>query len=145
MTYYNRVKVNWSEEVHIDESWEDDNIEESGLYFIVRRYVRNGIEWESPLYVGITTRNFYDRLNEHFKNNAKWLQAYGRKYIKFGKVSIYNKDKYELKSLLTDIESSIIEEVEQEWPGELLNIQQKGSYNYHYNLYIDHINNDWMK
>ena len=54
---------------------------------------------------------FYVRLNEHFINNAKWLQAYGRKYIKFGEISIYNKGRYELKSLLTDIESSTIEEL----------------------------------
>ena len=108
MAYYNKVKVNWSRAVHVDESWNSDNVEDFGLYFITRRYIRNGIEWESPLYVGITTRNFYVRLNEHFKNNARWLQAYGRKYIKFGKISIYNKDRYKLKSLLTDIESLII-------------------------------------
>ena len=112
---------------------------------IIKEYGKNEQDTGSPeVQVALLTARI-NELNEHFKNNAKWLQAYGRKYIKFGKVSIYNKDKYELKSLLTDIESSIIEEVEQEWPGELLNIQQKGSYNYHYNLYIDHINNDWVK
>ena len=145
MTYYNKVKVNWSRAVHIDESWDSNRIEECGLYFIVRRYIRNGVEWESPLYVGITTRNFYIRLNEHFKHNSKWLQAYGRKFIKFGKISIYNIGRYELKSLLTDIESSIIAQVEKEYPGELLNIQQKGSYNHHYNLFIEHINNAWLR
>ena len=145
MTYYNKVKVNWSRAVHIDESWDSDNVEGFGLYFITRRYIRNGIEWESPLYVGITTRNFYVRLNEHFKNNAKWLHAYGRKYIKFGKISIYNKDRYKLKSLLTDIESLIIERVEDKYPGELLNIQQKGSYQSHYLLDPQHIHNKWVR
>ena len=39
----------------------------------------------------------------------------------------------------------IIEEVEEKHPNELLNVQQKNSYNYHYNLEIIHKNNDWLE
>ena len=45
MTYYNKVKVNWSPEVLIPEAWDADNITKMGLYFITRRYIRNGEEW----------------------------------------------------------------------------------------------------
>ena len=145
MTYYNKITVNWSEEFHIDESWDSENVDEYGLYFISRKYVRNGIEKHMPLYVGITTRNFYKRLSEHYRCNSQWTDAYGRKYIQFGKINIYREDKYDLQSLLTDIESNIIEEIEKQYPNELINVKQINSYNYHYNLDIFHKNNKWLK
>ena len=145
MTYYNKIIVNWTDEVHIDESWDSENVEEYGLYFISRKYVRNGVEKLKPLYIGITTRTFYQRLSEHYRCDSRWVEAYGRKYIKFGKIHIYREDKYDLKSLLTDVESMIIEEVEEKHQNELLNVQQKNSYNYHYNLEIMHKNIEWLE
>ena len=145
MTYYHKITVNWTEEIHIDESWDSEKVEEYGLYFISRKYVRNGIERQMPLYVGVTTRNFYKRLSEHYRCDSKWVDAYGRKYIQFGKIHIYREDKYNLKSLLTDVESMIIEEIEEQYPNELINVQQKNSYNYHYCLDIFNKNNKWLK
>ena len=107
--------------------------------------MRNGIEKQVPLYVGITTRNFYKRLCEHYRCNSKWVDAYGRKFIQFGKIHIYREDTYDLKSLLTDVESMIIEEIEERYPNEMLNVQQVKSCNYHYNLEVFHENNKWLK
>ena len=145
MAYYNKVKVNWSPEIHINEAWEAEDINEMGLYFITRRYYRNGEEWESPLYVGITTRSFYRRLKEHLKTNTKWTQAYGRKYISFGTVSIYRIDKYNLFDLLTEIETQIIQDLDNDYPNELINRQQKNTHDDKYNLYIEHLNNSWLE
>lgn len=145
MPYYHKITVTWSEESLIDEAWDDSNIDESGLYFITRKYIRNGFEKESLLYVGVTTRNFYTRLSEHLRSNAEWSQAYGRKYIRFGTVNIYKLDIYDYFKLLTDIESQIIQDLEEKHPGELLNHQQKNSYNFNYDLEIHHINNDWLE
>ncbi|MGM9803565.1 MAG: GIY-YIG nuclease family protein [Muribaculaceae bacterium] len=145
MTYFNKIRIQWTDEVHIDESWDSENVDECGLYFITRKYVRNGIEKQMPLYVGITTRNFYKRLCEHFQCDSKWTNAYGRKYIQFGKIHIYKEDTYDLKALLIDVESDIINKIEEEHPNELLNVQQKNSSNYHYNLEIFHENNEWLE
>lgn len=145
MAYRNKITIEWTKEAHIDESLDSEDVEEYGLYFITRKYVRNGVEIQKPLYVGITTRNFYKRLCEHYRCNSKWTDAYGRKYIKFGKIHIYREDKYDLKSLLTDVESMVIEEIEEHHPNELLNVQQINSYNKHYNLEIYHENNRWLK
>ena len=88
MAYYNKITISWTKEINIDESWDSENVEEYGLYFITRKYMRNGIEKQVPLYVGITTRNFYKRLCEHYRCNSKWVDAYGRKFIQFGKIHI---------------------------------------------------------
>ncbi len=130
--------------MHVDEAWDYDDVKENGLYFITRRYIRNGKEKEAPLYVGRTVRSFYKRLKEHFKDNAKWTRAYGRKYISFGRVSMYRIDKYNMVDLLSDIESEIIQDLDNDYPDELLNKQQKNSSSYHYNLYIEHIDNEWL-
>ena len=145
MKYYNKVKVNWSTEVLINEAWDADNITDMGLYFITRRYIRNGEELEFPLYVGITTRCFYKRLKEHLRDNTKWTQAYGRKYISFGKISIYRPDKYNMFDLLTEIETQIIQDLERDYPDELINKQQKHSHDDKYNIHIEHLNNAWLK
>lgn len=144
MPYYHKITVTWSNESLIDEAWDDSNIEESGLYFITRKYIRDGVEWECLLYVGVTTRNFYTRLSEHLRNNAKWNQAYGRKYIRFGTVNIYKLDTYDYFKLLTDVETQIIQDLEAQHPNELINQQQKKSYKANYDLDIRHINNDWL-
>lgn len=145
MTYYNKVKVNWTSPSQIDEAWEAEEVDENGLYFITRRYIRNGVEKESPLYVGVTTRNFYKRLSEHYRNNTKWTQSYGRKFISFGTVSIYRRDKYNLFDLLTEIETQIIQDLDNDYPNKLINRQQKNSHNDKYNLFIMHLNNKWLK
>lgn len=145
MPYYNKVKVYWSSPNHIDEAWDAEEAHEMGLYFITRRYIRNGLEIESPLYVGVTTRSFYKRLREHFRDNAKWTQSYGRKFISFGTISIYNPDKYDMFALLTEIETQIIQDLDNDYPNELINRQQKNSHNDRYNLFITHLNNDWLE
>lgn len=145
MTYYNKVKIIWSPEVHINEAWDAEEINNLGLYFITRHYIRNGEEWESPLYVGVTTRSFYKRLKEHLNDNTKWTQAYGRKYISFGTISIYRLDKYNLFDLLTEIETEIIQDLEKDYPNELINTSQKKYHNDKYNLYIEHVNNSWLE
>lgn len=142
--YYNKVKVFWSPQLHINEAWDADDINEMGLYFITRRYIRHGEEWEAPLYVGITTRSFYKRLKEHLRDCTKWTQTYGRKYICFGSISIYRPDKYNMFDLLTEIETQIIQDVENDYPNELLNKQQKHFHQDKYCLDIYHINNEWL-
>lgn len=144
MAYYYKANVHWTTAFHIDEAWDEEDVNNNGLYFITRRYFRNGEEVERPLYVGITTRNFYTRLNEHYKNNAKWAQSYGRKYIRFGTVSIYRQDLYDLFDLLTEIETDIIQELDMKYPDELLNKQQKRSHSDRYDLLITHFNNEWL-
>lgn len=144
MTYYNKVHVWWSEPIHLDESFDSEMCSGNGLYFITREYIRNGTLQEYPLYVGITTRCFYSRLSEHLSTNSKWIESYGRKTIRFGKISIYNLQRYELFRLLNDIESQIIQDVEEDYPGRLINRQQKNTYNYNYNLFIQHHNNIWL-
>lgn len=145
MTYYNKVKVNWSIPSHIDEAWDGEDANEKGLYFITRRYIRNGIEKESPLYVGVTTRSFYKRLREHYRDETKWTRAYGQKFISFGTISIYREDKYDMFDLLTEIETQIIQDLDNDYPGKLINRQQKKSHDDKYNLFIIHLNNDWLK
>jgi hypothetical protein len=144
MPYYHKITITWGDESFIDEAWDDSNIDESGLYFITRKYIRNGQETERLLYVGVTTRNFYTRLSEHLRNNSEWSQAYGRKYIRFGTVNMYKLDTYDYFKLLTDVETKIIQDLEEKHPGELLNRQQMSTYNFNYNLEINHINNEWL-
>lgn len=144
MSHYNKVKVYWTRPVHVDESSNVPCIGKYGVYMITRKYVRNDVTWEVLLYVGITTRSFYKRLSEHLHNESKWCSAYGKKYIRFGIVSMYNMDKFIPKKLLTDIETNIIHNLNQAYPDELINIQQVSSYNYNYNLNIRHFNNGWL-
>ena len=54
MAYYHKVKIYWSPEILINEAWDAEDIKNMGLYFITRKYIRNGQELEYPLYVGIT-------------------------------------------------------------------------------------------
>ena len=145
MPYYNKVKVNWTSPSHIDEAWESEEVNEKGLYFITRRYIRNGVEKEAPLYVGVTIRSFYKRLQEHFRDNTKWTQSYGRKFIRFGTISIYRPDKYDMFDLLTEIETQIIQDLDNDYPNELINRQQKNYHNDKYNLFIIHMNNKWLE
>ena len=145
MAYYHKVYVHWTDPVHINESYGLPSIEENGIYMITRKYIRNNIEWEALLYIGITTRSFYTRLSEHFMCNSIWCSAYGKKHIRLGSISIYKKSSYNLKYLLTDIESIIIQDLNNLYPCELLNIQQVASYTPHYNINITHINNDWLE
>jgi hypothetical protein len=145
MPYYHKITVTWGKASLIDEAWDDSNIDENGLYFITRKYIRNGVEVEKLLYVGITTRDFYTRLSEHLRNNSEWSQAYGRKYIRFGTVQAYKLDTYDYKSLLTDLETQIIQSLNKKYPGELLNIQQVDSYTYNYDLDVQHLHNSWLR
>lgn len=146
MVYYNKVKVYWGPEMHINEAWDAENIiNETGLYFITRRYIRNGEEKKSPLYVGVTTRSFYKRLKEHFRDNTKWTQAYGRKYISFGTISVNSPYKYNMFDLLTEIETQIIQDLDKDYPNELINRQQKSTHEDKYNLFIKHFNNTWLE
>lgn len=145
MAYYNKVKILWSPEILINEAWDAEVINENGLYFITRKYVRNGQECESPLYVGITKRSFYKRLKEHFRDNSTWTQSYGRKYICFGTVSIYRPDKYNMSDLLTEIETQIIQDINKEHPNKLLNQKQINNHDDKYYLSIHHLNNSWLE
>lgn len=63
----------------------------------------------------------------------------------FGKISIYRPDKYNMFDLLTEIETQIIQDLESDYPDELINNQQKHSHDDKYNLYIEHLNNAWLK
>lgn len=47
--------------------------------------------------------------------------------------------------LLTEIETQIIQDLESDYPDELINKQQKHSHDDKYNLYIEHLNNAWLK
>ncbi len=145
MVYYNKVHVWWGEPMYIDDSFSSEMCNGHGLYFVSREYIRNGIVYEFPLYVGITTRCFYERLNEHLNSNSRWTDTYGKKIIRFGEISIYNIHRYDEFKLLNDIESQIIQDVEADYPGRLINRQQKYSYNYNYNLFIIHHNNVWLE
>ncbi|MDD5974591.1 MAG: GIY-YIG nuclease family protein [Bacteroidales bacterium] len=145
MAYYHKVKIYWSPEILINEAWDAEDIKNMGLYFITRKYIRNGQELEYPLYVGITTRSFYKRLKEHFRDNSKWTQSYGRKYICFGTVSIYKPDKYNISDLLTEIETQIIQDINEKYPNELLNKKQINNHDDKYYLSIYHLNNSWLE
>lgn len=47
--------------------------------------------------------------------------------------------------LLTEIETQIIQDLDNDYPCKLINRQQKKSHNDKYNLFITHINNKWLE
>lgn len=144
MPYHHKVHIRWTRPIHIDETFGTSSVNDYGVYMITRKYTRNDIEWEVLLYVGITTRSFYQRLSEHLRFNSKWCSSYGKKYIRFGSVFMYNLHLYDTKRLLTDIETNIIQNLNNVYHGELINIQQVSSYNSNYYLDICHHNNGWL-
>lgn len=144
MPYRHKVHIQWTRPAHIDELSGIPSVKERGVYMITRKYIRNDVEWEKLLYVGITTRSFYQRLSEHFSNNSEWCSSYGKKYIRFGTISLYNQYLYDSKKLLTDVETKIIQSLNDTYPGELINIQQVSTYNSNYYLDIYHHNNGWL-
>lgn len=144
MPYKHTVSILWTRPALINEAYGISSIDDCGVYLITRKYIRNDVEWEALLYVGITTRSFYRRISEHFQTNSKWCSAYGKKYIRFGTIFIYNLNHYNQKKLLTDIETNIIQNLNSTYPNELINIQQVSTYNTNYFLEIHHYNNSWM-
>lgn len=144
MPYQHKVHIRWSRPINIDETCGISTKYDNGIYMITRKYIRNDEEWEALLYVGVTTRNFYDRIAEHYRNNSKWCSAYGKKYIRFGTVFMYIIHKYDQEKLLTDIETDIIQNLNSIYPNELINIRQVSSYKPNYYLEIYHHNNSWL-
>lgn len=144
MPYRHRVHIRWTRPVHIDEFSGISSVNDCGVYLITRKYIRNDVEWEVLLYVGITKRSFYQRLSEHLRCNSKWCASYGKKYIRFGTISLYKQNLYDTNKLLRDIETKIIQSLNDIYPGELINIQQVSAYNPNYCLDIYHHNNGWL-
>lgn len=127
MPYKHKVSILWTRPALINEAHGISSIDDCGVYLITRKYIRNDVEWEALLYVGITTRSFYRRISEHFQTNSKWCSAYGKNtldlelYLFIISITI-------IKKLLTDIETNIIQNLNSTYPNELINIQQVSTY-----------------
>jgi hypothetical protein len=134
------VTIHWSKPFALDRITNSSKIQDKGVYFITRKYKRNGITIEKPVYVGMTRRDFEVRFNEHLRDQSNWCLTYGAKFVRFGTIErLYEYDKYDESHLLTTIESRLIEELRPEFGSEMENISQTKGYTEWYRLKIRHV------
>jgi hypothetical protein len=131
-----KIEITWTKPILLTEDMESPYINENGLYYITRRYLRESECKERSLYIGETKRSFKVRLHEHLRNESNWTAYYGRKYVRFG---IIDKDYglvgIDLKHYLRTIETAIIATVSPD-ENDLSNISQVNSAKTYFHLHI---------
>ena len=76
-----KVKIDWSYPKKLDNMWNDERLNDYGVYYISSKYK----DKEKFLYIGQTYDSFYNRLVSHDFN---WLNEYkGEKYIRLGYIT----------------------------------------------------------
>jgi hypothetical protein len=131
-----KITITWSRPIPLSESLESPYLEQNGLYYITRRYIRGSECKERSLYIGETKRSFKIRLLEHLKNESNWTAYYGRKYVRFGLIDkIYDLDGLDFKHYLRTIETAVIATVSPD-EDDLSNISQVSSAKSYFRLHI---------
>ena len=121
------VTIEWTYPKQIDKVFDDERINNIGIYCIYRVYGTT----ETLLYIGKTFNSFKSRLKMH---NESWINDYrGEKYVRLG--NIISPQNYH-DVLLTDVESALIYEKN---PKPIHNTDKINGYRYTYDLNIYNI------
>ncbi len=137
------ITIQWTYPVCWESINAHDYRDNDGIYYISTKYnTRWGIK-EKPIYIGKTKRSFYQRLNEHFKTESKFLSHKGKLYVRFGliasPVNIKTIVGEEYDNLLKTIESGLIFELNKSLKKKLDNISQTKEYTLYHELKINNV------
>ena len=131
------IEINWGNPILVNNRFNSINFEEEiGLYLISTQYIRNGSCCERFIYVGETYNTFDKRIFQHITKSSEWSSAYGKLYIRFGKINRIPSCVDDIKHFLLTIESTIIQSIKYHSDARLTNKRQMKSWTIYYDLLI---------
>lgn len=113
MGRYRIITIDWSYPIRFENRANSKHIDdEYGIYVVTRKI--GGKESNRPMYIGLTSRSFEKRMDEHEKryelHRDNFRSARGTEYVRFGTISSSLKGctEQECKQILEDTETHFI-------------------------------------